>query len=53
MMGVFVLGLGKSAVGKAGKAAGVIRKGDEILVSYGKGFWGARTIDNQVEQDED
>lgn len=35
-MGVWVLKGGKS-----GKAKG-IRKGEEILVSYGKGFWGAR-----------
>jgi SET domain-containing protein len=35
-MGVWVLGEGKSGKGKG------IRKGEEILVSYGKGFWGAR-----------
>jgi hypothetical protein len=35
-MGVWVLKEGKS-----GKAKG-IRKGEEILVSYGRGFWGAR-----------
>ena len=35
-MGVFVLG-----VGKRGRGGG-IRKGEEILVSYGRGFWGAR-----------
>lgn len=37
-MGVWVLAEGKN--GK-GKARGV-RKGEEILVSYGRGFWGAR-----------
>lgn len=52
-MGVWVLGGGKEAAagGKAGKSlkngaggkAGVgIKKGEEILVSYGRGFWGAR-----------
>lgn len=35
-MGVWVLPEGKS-----GKMKG-IRKGEEILVSYGRGFWGAR-----------
>jgi len=35
-MGVFVLPLGKSGKGKE------IKKGQEILVSYGRGFWGAR-----------
>jgi hypothetical protein len=35
-MAVFVLPAGKNA-----KARG-IRKGEEILVSYGRGFWGAR-----------
>ncbi|KAF2240846.1 hypothetical protein BU26DRAFT_194360 [Trematosphaeria pertusa] len=36
-MGVFVLSAGKS-----GKRAKGITKGDEILVSYGKGFWSGR-----------
>lgn len=36
-MGVFVLGAGKS-----GKRAKGIRKGEEIVVSYGKGFWSER-----------
>lgn len=36
-VGVFVLGAGKS-----GKRAKGIVKGEEILVSYGKGFWGER-----------
>jgi hypothetical protein len=35
-MGVWVL-----PVGKSGKSRG-IKKGDEILISYGRGFWGAR-----------
>jgi SET domain-containing protein len=35
-MGVWVLPEGKSKQGKG------IKKGDEILVSYGRGFWGAR-----------
>jgi hypothetical protein len=29
-------------LGKAGEKKGGIRKGEEILVSYGKGFWGGR-----------
>ncbi|KAM0439960.1 hypothetical protein ACHAPT_001060 [Fusarium lateritium] len=37
-VGVWVLGSGK----KKKKGAGGIRKGEEILVSYGKGFWGGR-----------
>ena len=40
-MGVWVLPEGKSGKGK-GKG---VRKGEEILVSYGKGFWGARRGD--------
>lgn len=36
-MGVFVLSAGKS-----GKRAKGIAKGEEILVSYGKGFWSER-----------
>lgn len=35
-MGVWVLPEGKSGKGKG------IRKGEEVLVSYGRGFWGAR-----------
>lgn len=35
-MGVFVLGVGRSGKGRG------VRKGQEILVSYGRGFWGAR-----------
>jgi SET domain-containing protein len=39
-IGVFVLPEGKTRSAK-GREKG-IRKGEEILVSYGKGFWGAR-----------
>ncbi|KAF2195350.1 hypothetical protein K469DRAFT_698932 [Zopfia rhizophila CBS 207.26] len=39
-MGVFVLRAGKS-----GKRAKGIAKGEEILVSYGKGFWNERQLD--------
>jgi hypothetical protein len=35
-MGVWVLGDGKMGKGKG------LRKGEEIVVSYGRGFWGAR-----------
>jgi hypothetical protein len=35
-MGVWVLGEGKSGKGKG------VKRGEEILVSYGRGFWGAR-----------
>ncbi|KAL2069882.1 hypothetical protein VTL71DRAFT_14561 [Oculimacula yallundae] len=38
-IGVWVLREGKNVKGKGGKG---IRKGEEILVSYGRGFWGAR-----------
>ncbi|EHK99733.1 hypothetical protein M7I_4413 [Glarea lozoyensis 74030] len=40
-MGVFVL-----PEGRKGKNKG-IRKGEEILVSYGRGFWGARKDDGE------
>jgi len=36
-IGVFVL-----AERKDGKGKGGIKRGEEVLVSYGKGFWGAR-----------
>ena len=36
-MGIFVL-----PAGKAGKRKAGIKAGDEILVSYGKGYWEAR-----------
>jgi hypothetical protein len=35
-MGVWVLGEGRRGKGRG------LRKGEEILVSYGRGFWGAR-----------
>lgn len=38
-MGVWVLPEGKSGKGKG------IKKGEEVLVSYGRGFWGARKDD--------
>lgn len=43
-MAVWVLPVGKS--GKHGKG---VRKGEEIVVSYGRGFWGARR--GEVEED--
>ncbi|KAI9151665.1 Nucleoporin NUP145 [Paramyrothecium foliicola] len=39
-VGIWVLGQGKKD-----KSPGGIRKGDEILVSYGKGFWDERKAD--------
>jgi hypothetical protein len=43
-MGVFVLSAGKSRnAGKGGKRAKGVAKGQEILVSYGKGFWAERS----------
>ncbi|KAH8904398.1 hypothetical protein BR93DRAFT_143847 [Coniochaeta sp. PMI_546] len=47
-MAVFVLPAGKRAVGRA-RTVGV-GKGEEILVSYGKGFWGGRREENGVEE---
>jgi SET domain-containing protein len=38
-MGVWVLPVGRSGSRERGKG---VRKGEEIVVSYGKGFWGAR-----------
>ena len=38
-VGVFVL-----SAGKAGKRKGGINAGEEILVSYGKGFWESRQV---------
>ncbi|KAI2617793.1 hypothetical protein GGR54DRAFT_640879 [Hypoxylon sp. NC1633] len=43
-MAVFVLPAGKNAGKKAG---GGIAKGEEILVSYGKGFWSKRREEGQ------
>ncbi|KAI8962661.1 hypothetical protein F5Y11DRAFT_183736 [Daldinia sp. FL1419] len=45
-MAVFVLPAGKNA-GK--KAAAGVAKGEELLVSYGKGFWGKRRDELQEE----
>jgi len=44
-MGVWVLPEGKSGKGKG------IRKGEEILVSYGRGFWGARKSEDDCNYD--
>jgi len=38
-MGVWVLPVGKSGSRERGKG---VKKGEEIVVSYGRGFWGAR-----------
>ncbi|KAK5044732.1 hypothetical protein LTR84_010506 [Exophiala bonariae] len=43
-IGVFVLSRGR---GKGGRALG-IKKGEEIVVSYGKGFWDARRVEADV-----
>ncbi|KIV86965.1 hypothetical protein PV11_02539 [Exophiala sideris] len=44
-IGVFVL-----SAGKAGKRSNGIAKGSEIVVSYGKGFWTARTGNESEDQ---
>ncbi len=50
IMGVFALPAGKTNVGKKKKkSGGGIRKGDEILVSYGKGFWEQRKHESNDE----
>ena len=50
-MGVWVLGEGKNAKERGkGKWKG-IKKGEEILVSYGRGFWGARRGEEAVEDE--
>ncbi|KAI1872343.1 hypothetical protein JX265_001402 [Neoarthrinium moseri] len=48
-MAVFVLPAGKAAGAGVGKkaAAGGIAKGEEICVSYGKGFWGKRKAEQE------
>jgi hypothetical protein len=46
-MGVWVLPAGKNAKGKGGVA-----KGEEILVSYGRGFWSARMQEQQEQEQE-
>lgn len=45
-MGVWVMGTGK----KGGKGKAGIKKGEEIVVSYGRGFWKAR-VDEEAEVD--
>lgn len=52
-MAVFVLPAGKRALasGGGGDAAAGIAKGDEILVSYGKGFWEKRQKEAQEVQE--
>ncbi|KAK6856294.1 SET domain-containing protein [Apiospora arundinis] len=47
-MAVFVLPAGKNATKKG---EGGIAKGEEICVSYGKGFWGNRKNDDEVAND--
>ncbi|KAI0477182.1 hypothetical protein GGR56DRAFT_393242 [Xylariaceae sp. FL0804] len=47
-MAVFVLPAGKNA-GK--KATSGIAKGEEVLVSYGKGFWGKRRFEQGTAED--
>lgn len=44
-VGVWVLKTGK----KKDKGKGGIKKGEEILVSYGKGFWGERKTEEEQE----
>jgi len=44
-MAVWVLPVGKSGKGKG------IKKSEEILVSYGRGFWGARTGEEDHAED--
>jgi hypothetical protein len=44
--GVFVLSAGKA---KSGKRAKGIAKGEEILLSYGKGFWQGRKKEGELE----
>lgn len=58
-MGVFVLKEGKGGKGKngkskveGGKSGKGIRKGEEILVSYGRGFWGARKDGGDKDENE-
>lgn len=48
-MAVFVLPAGKKDKGKGGG----ISKGQEILVSYGKGFWGKRQEEEWFEENND
>ncbi len=56
-MAVFVLPAGKRVVQGAGSSGGAVRggiaKGDEILVSYGKGFWEMRQKETAAAREED
>lgn len=47
-MAVYVLRAGKRAVGRA-RVVGVAR-GEEVLVSYGRGFWQGRREEEEVEE---
>lgn len=49
-IGVYVVRAGKDKKGGAGgkKRARGIRKGDEVVVSYGKGFWAHRTLESRA-----
>ncbi|KAJ1324949.1 SET domain-containing protein-lysine N-methyltransferase [Microdochium nivale] len=51
-MAVFVLPAGKNTASKSRASTG-IAKGDEILVSYGKGFWSNRSEQQQNASDGD
>lgn len=53
--GVFVLGAGKGKARKEVKTGRIrgIKKGEEILVSYGRGFWGARQLAEAADVDEE
>ncbi|KAF5018281.1 hypothetical protein F66182_9746 [Fusarium sp. NRRL 66182] len=57
-VGVWVIGGGGGGKNKHSKKGGGIKKGEEILVSYGKGFWGERQAEeyecayNETGQDE-
>jgi hypothetical protein len=46
-MAVFVLPAGKKAVGRARVVA--IARGEEVLVSYGRGFWQGRREEGEQE----
>lgn len=53
-VGVFVKAAKKGKKGKAKKEDEVgIRKGEEILVSYGRGFWSARRAETEADQPPD
>ena len=52
-VGVWVVGAGKKGGGKDGGRAAGIKKGEEILVSYGKGFWEERRREMEEEEEEE